>query len=320
MKPKPIEWNGQTFGVKFVSEADLEITKEAERAFADSFTGRVSVEILVDEEKEIIDGYRRLQRAVKLGLPPEKLHIHTIEGLTDLQKQELRDDLNHHRRPTTRKKLREIIERRIKAHAHFSDSMIAKMLGTTHDTVGKVRKALERKGEVPHANRRTDSRGRRQPTTRTPKSPTPTAAKHSPSKEEWQAFKKSGKKITKLAGKIEKYAGVNKQQQDRTHMLELATGVQTEANKLVQRLSAPSKPSGPDGTSSAIGLITGSDSKTDAPGGLTVSAPVPTSPLDTNLLVQQVKREPQGATTLAQPQDDKTKPKGQEPEELGIAV
>jgi hypothetical protein len=44
-----------------------------------------------------------------------------------------------------------------------SDRQIAKFIGVDHKTVGKIRREAEARGEIPHVEKRTDTKGRSQP-------------------------------------------------------------------------------------------------------------------------------------------------------------
>jgi hypothetical protein len=70
---------------------------------------------------------------------------------------------NVHRRHLTNGQKRELIAKVLKAIPNLSDRQIATKTGTDHKTVANVRTQAEGRGEIPHVERREDSKGRRQP-------------------------------------------------------------------------------------------------------------------------------------------------------------
>jgi hypothetical protein len=73
---------------------------------------------------------------------------------------------NIHRRHLTAELKRDLIAKLIKATPGKSDRQIAETTKTDHKTVAAVRTKLEGRGEVPHVETRTDSKGRQQPVAR----------------------------------------------------------------------------------------------------------------------------------------------------------
>jgi hypothetical protein len=73
---------------------------------------------------------------------------------------------NIHRRHLTAEQKRELIAKLIKAQPEKSDRQIAEAVKADHKTVGAVRAEQEARGEIPHVETRTDSRGRKQPATK----------------------------------------------------------------------------------------------------------------------------------------------------------
>ena len=61
------------------------------------------------------------------------------------------------------KKRRDMIAAPLKANPEKSDRQISDEIGVDHSTVGKVRKKGERRGEIRHVSKRTDTKGRKQP-------------------------------------------------------------------------------------------------------------------------------------------------------------
>ena len=73
---------------------------------------------------------------------------------------------NFRRRHLNAEQKREVIAKLLKAQPEKSDRQIAEMLGVDHKTVASVRAEMEGRGEIPHAEARTDSKGRKQPAKR----------------------------------------------------------------------------------------------------------------------------------------------------------
>jgi hypothetical protein len=80
-------------------------------------------------------------------------------------------DLVVHRRHLTAEDKRKIIADLLKLKPESSDRAIAKTVNVDNKTVAKVRTEMERREEIPHVETRTDSKGRKQPSSK-PKSET----------------------------------------------------------------------------------------------------------------------------------------------------
>jgi hypothetical protein len=80
-------------------------------------------------------------------------------------------DLVVHRRHLTAEDKRKIIADLLKLKPESSDRTIAKTVNVDNKTVAKVRTEMERREEIPHVETRTDSKGRKQPSSK-PKSET----------------------------------------------------------------------------------------------------------------------------------------------------
>ena len=70
---------------------------------------------------------------------------------------------NIHRRHLTAQQKRELIAKLVKAQPEKSNRQIAKQAKVDHKTVASVRQEGEGRGEFPHVEARTDTRGRQQP-------------------------------------------------------------------------------------------------------------------------------------------------------------
>jgi hypothetical protein len=70
---------------------------------------------------------------------------------------------NMHRLHLTADQKRDVIAKLLRAKPEISDRAIAKQTKVDHKTVGKARAELEGRGEIPHVEKRTDAKGRKQP-------------------------------------------------------------------------------------------------------------------------------------------------------------
>src|SRR5262249_50024843 len=76
---------------------------------------------------------------------------------------------NIHRRHLTTEQKRELITKLIKAAPEKSDRQIAAAAKVDHKTVGVARARVEGRGEIPHVEERTDTKGRKQPARKQPR-------------------------------------------------------------------------------------------------------------------------------------------------------
>jgi hypothetical protein len=70
---------------------------------------------------------------------------------------------NIHRRHLTAEQKRELIANVLKVQPNVSDRAIANITKVDHKTVAPIRAEMEGRGEIPHVETRTDSKGRQQP-------------------------------------------------------------------------------------------------------------------------------------------------------------
>jgi hypothetical protein len=83
---------------------------------------------------------------------------------------------NIRRRHLTAEQERDLIAKLIKATPDKSDRQIAETVKVDHKTVGAVRAEQEARGEIPHVETQTDSKGRQQPARRAPTKSIPPSA------------------------------------------------------------------------------------------------------------------------------------------------
>lgn len=122
-----------------------------------------------DGKLYLIDGRNRLDAMTKAGIEAIRAdgEIYPAVGTT------YKGDpytyvisANAHRRHLTAKQKRELIAAVLKAKPEKSDRQIAATVKTDHKTVGKVRKGMAGRGEIPQVEKRTDTKGRKQPAKR----------------------------------------------------------------------------------------------------------------------------------------------------------
>jgi hypothetical protein len=120
----------------------------------------VKVPILIDEQKQIIDGWHRKTIADELDYDcPEIIE----ENLTEDEKRTLARALNLARRQLTPEQKRAVIADQLTETPERSNRWIAKQLGVTHPTVASVRKELESGGKLFHLNEVLGEDGKRYP-------------------------------------------------------------------------------------------------------------------------------------------------------------
>jgi hypothetical protein len=83
---------------------------------------------------------------------------------------------NIHRRHLTGEQKHELIAKLIETDPTKSNRQIAKTVKVDHKTVASVRAEKEGRGEIPHVETRTDSKGRKQPARKTTTKPPPVSA------------------------------------------------------------------------------------------------------------------------------------------------
>ena len=114
---------------------------------------------------KIIDGRNRYRACEKAGVEPRFTPFQGDEkGVVAYIISK-----NIHRRHLTARWKRELLEQLIKQEPERSDRQTAKMAGVSQPHVGKVRKELEKSGDVKTVITRTDTKGRKQPASKLPK-------------------------------------------------------------------------------------------------------------------------------------------------------
>jgi DNA-binding transcriptional regulator YhcF (GntR family) len=116
---------------------------------------------------QLLDGRNRLEAMERAGIQVD-LDRHFEFYFTDMKidPYEYVVSANIHRRHLTAEQKRELIAKLLKANPEKSDRQFAKETGVSHPHVAKVRKELEKSGDVETVSTRTDTKGRKQPACR----------------------------------------------------------------------------------------------------------------------------------------------------------
>ena len=116
-----------------------------------------------DEGVFILGGLNRWEIAIELEIG--KVPIVLYEGTPDELEQLVIDD-NLNRRHFTREQKERLVEYFLKKDPSQSDRQIAEKTKVSPTTVGTQRKKLERRVQIGHVDKRTDTKGRQQPATK----------------------------------------------------------------------------------------------------------------------------------------------------------
>lgn len=121
----------------------------------------VKVAVEYDEDGEILDGHHRVAICAELDIYNFPKIIRS--GLSEQEKRSHVRSLNLTRRHLTRQQRQRLIAEQLRDTPTISDRAIAARLGVSHHTVKTSRKNLERRGQIAHVEKRTDTLGRSQP-------------------------------------------------------------------------------------------------------------------------------------------------------------
>jgi hypothetical protein len=105
----------------------------------------------------ILSGLNRLEIAKELKLP-----LVLVQSVETDDRESFAVDENRARRQLKTEDKKRLAEWWLKRHPEYSDREIGKRSGIDHKTVNTVRAQAERRGEIPHTEKRTDSKGRKQ--------------------------------------------------------------------------------------------------------------------------------------------------------------
>jgi hypothetical protein len=128
---------------------------------------------------KIVDGRNRYLALQRLEIDPsadptkyfrKAIYAHTTGGEIAPHEQSNDDRVrayivskNIHRRHLTAEQKRDLIAKLLEATPEKSDRQIAKTVKTSHHTVEAVRTKMEGRGQIAHVEKRTDTKGRKQP-------------------------------------------------------------------------------------------------------------------------------------------------------------
>jgi ParB-like chromosome segregation protein Spo0J len=110
---------------------------------------------------ELLDGRNRYAACQIAKVPPLTTHYTGDDPVAYVI------GANIHRRHLTAAQKRDLIAELLKLDPEKSDRQIAASIKADHKTVAAVRRQKERRGEIPHVAKRTDSKGRSQPAAKT---------------------------------------------------------------------------------------------------------------------------------------------------------
>jgi ParB-like chromosome segregation protein Spo0J len=114
-------------------------------------------EPVVIYQDQILDGRNRYRACIAAGVDCCSIPYTGSDPVGYVVSKNI---LRRHLRPEKRN---EAIVELLKLNPHKSDRQIAKEIGVDHKTIGAVRRKAEDVGSIPHAEIRTDSKGRKQP-------------------------------------------------------------------------------------------------------------------------------------------------------------
>jgi hypothetical protein len=126
---------------------------------------RTPVSIIKSESGFIlVDGRNRLDALALLGRKIEINDSRIFQHLSaDIDVYAYVISANIHRRHLTGEDKQRLTAELLKANPEKSNRQIAATVKVDHKTVGTVRSEMEGRGEIPHVDKRTDTKGRKQP-------------------------------------------------------------------------------------------------------------------------------------------------------------
>jgi hypothetical protein len=184
----------------------------------------------------LLDGRNRLRALIAIGDPTPNTPAFAQEDFTTVGHCEATRDpyalvvsMNLSRRHLTPEQKRELTVRLLKATPEKSDRQIARMVKRDHKTVAADRVDLERRGEIPHTETRTDTKGRKQATAKA----AATRAKTKKIAETWKHAEAAAGKAN--AGIARKLAGLKAKTLDRGCTPEEAAAAQDAHARLAAK-------------------------------------------------------------------------------------
>lgn len=140
----------------------------------------------------LLDGRNRLKALGLLGITnPFKAPlgrdiepVRIIDSTDGISAAAYVKSLNAHRRHLTSAQKRKVVADYLKANPTVSDRQVAKEAGVSDKTVASERRDLESRSEIPDVDKRTDTKGRQQPSKKPVRDPALDAAAEQPGTEE----------------------------------------------------------------------------------------------------------------------------------------
>ncbi|MBP3956895.1 ParB N-terminal domain-containing protein [Gemmata sp. G18] len=157
---KTITFNGKLYFAPFADLLPPLTECERDELQADIETRGVLVPVIVTPEDEVIDGHNRAEIADRLS---KAVPIEVKNFGSAAEKRTAALYLNLHRRHVSADEKRRLIREELLVNAGASDRSIGAKVGADNKTVAKERSELERREEIPHVEKRTDTIGRSQP-------------------------------------------------------------------------------------------------------------------------------------------------------------
>jgi hypothetical protein len=122
-------------------------------------------------EGKLLDGRNRLDALESIGvnlddIAQQKGITHNLDPSIDPYTYVI--SKNIHRRHLTAEQRRDLIAKLVKAKPEASNLQIAKQMKADDKTVARVRSELEARSEIPNVGTRTDTKGRKQPSRKSP--------------------------------------------------------------------------------------------------------------------------------------------------------
>jgi hypothetical protein len=190
MTSKPKSWR-DLLPVHRATELFPMMSEEELRALGEDIKKNGLLEAVALLDGKLLDGRNRLEAMEAVGIKLtsgngqriewEKIPFRKVKGTDPIA---FVISKNIHRRHLTVEQKRDLVARLLKAAPEKSDRQIAESIHVDHKTVASVRAKQEARGEIPHVETRTDTKGRRQQAHRTgpaisrkfPRNPAVTAA------------------------------------------------------------------------------------------------------------------------------------------------
>ena len=122
----------------------------------------VLVAVIVDEDRNILDGRERYEIAKELGI--DDIPVEIVHGLSEEQKRDLILQLNCHRRQVSTADKKDLAKNELRhRQGNISDNALGKLVGLSDKTIKGVREELLESSEIPNLVVREGKDGVRRP-------------------------------------------------------------------------------------------------------------------------------------------------------------